>query len=395
MSSRKRELIQFIKRLYPDRSEIALHEPKLGREDEIFVQRAVSENCVASVGEYVKNFEDQLRSLAGRNFAVATVNGTSALHLALLAAGVQAGEEVITQPLNFIAGCNAIHYCGAHPSFVDVSRATLGMDSESLKEFLFSVTERRNDGELWNKKTNRKIRACIPMNTFGHRADLREIKETLRTYKIKMIVDSAEALGSTAYGSPITNWGDVAVLSFNGNKIVTSGGGGALLLDDEDEAEKIRFLATTAKVEKGYESEHTEVGFNYRMPNLNAALGCAQIRRLQEFVDIKREIARRYQIECERIGVEFFVEPEESKSNYWLNCIFLKDLDERNEFIRMAHESRVHVRPAWRLMHHANMNRTGMWLDLSNSEWLVERIVNLPSGVSGSAFDSELNQDLP
>jgi len=389
MSSEKRELIQFIKRLYPGRSTIALHEPKLGPEDVMFVQRAVSENCVASVGEYVKNFEDQLRSLAGRNFAVATVNGTSALHLALLAAGVQAGEEVITQPLNFIAGCNAIHYCGAHPSFVDINRTTLGMDSESLKEFLFSVTERRNDGELWNKKTNRKIRACIPMNTFGHRADLREIKETLRAYKIKMIVDSAEALGSTAYGSPITNWGDVAVLSFNGNKIVTSGGGGALLLDDEDEAEKIRFLATTAKIEKGYESEHTEVGFNYRMPNLNAALGCAQIERLDDFVEIKRKIAESYQQACGRLGIQCFVEPEESESNYWLNCIIAKDQDERDAFIRAAHASGIKVRPVWQLMHHTKMYQSAMWLDLSNAEWLSERIVSLPSGVCGSTFDSD------
>ena len=389
MSQSHHQLVKFIKELYPFQSEIPLHEPRQGAQEAALVQRAVSENSVASMGEFTTRFEDELVRVCGRRFAIATVNGTAALHLALLVVGVKSGEEVITQPINFIAGCNAIRYCGAYPSFVDVSKTTLGMDSESLKEFLYAVAERRDDGELWNKRTNRVIRACMPMNTFGHRADLKEIKEILQAYKIRMIADSAEALGSNAYGAPITRWGDVAILSFNGNKIVTTGGGGAVLLDCQDEADRIRFLATTAKRERGYQTEHTEVGFNYRMPNLNAALGCAQIERLEDFVEIKRQIAESYQQACGRLGIQCFVEPEESESNYWLNCIIAKDHDERDAFIRMAHASGIKARPAWQLMHHTKMDQSAMWLDLTNAEWLGERIVSLPSGVCGSTFDSD------
>ncbi|MDC1069008.1 LegC family aminotransferase, partial [Candidatus Kapabacteria bacterium] len=316
----------------------------------------------------------------GSKYAVATVNGTTALHIALLLSDVKHDDEVITQPLTFVATCNAISYCGAKPIFVDVDLDTLGMSPEILTTFLESSCD-IIDGKCVNKSTGRAIKACLPMHTFGHPCRIDEIKLICEKWYITLVEDSAESLGSYYKGKHTGTFGRLGTFSFNGNKIITSGGGGVIITDNEKLAKKAKHLTTTAKVPHKYEYVHDEIGFNYRMPNLNAALLVAQLENLDKFLESKRKLATLYKDFFKSSGVEFFCEPKNAKSNYWLQTIKLKSKKERDEFLEFTNQNGVMTRPIWKLMSDLEMFKNCQKSDLSNSINLADRIVNLPSSV--------------
>jgi len=321
-----------------------------------------------------------MADFTGSKYAIATVNGTSALHIALLLSGVKENTEVITQPLTFVATCNAISYCGAYPTFVDVDNDTLGMSPESLESFLAENCLFKDDG-VYNKLTNRKITAIVPMHTFGYPCKIDKIIEIADRYNIPVVEDAAESLGSFYKGKHTGTFGKFGIISFNGNKIVTSGGGGVILTSDEVLAKKAKHLTTTAKVPHKWKYYHDEIGFNYRMPNLNAALLLAQLENLEKFLKIKRNLAMKYKEFFDWLGVEFFTEPEYATSNYWLNAIFLRDRKEKDEFLEFSHENGVLCRPVWVLMNKLPMYKDCFSYKLENVYKIEERLVNIPSGV--------------
>jgi len=340
-----RRIVDFIKSHYK-KDIVPLHEPIFVGNEEKYVLDAIRSSYVSSIGEYVGKVEKFIAEFTGSKYAIATVNGTSALHIALLLSGVKPNTEVITQPLTFVATCNAISYCGAYPTFVDVDNDTLGMSPESLESFLVENCLVKDDG-VYNKLTNRKITAIVPMHTFGHPCKIDKIVEIANRYNIPVVEDAAESLGSFYKGKHTGTFGKLGIISFNGNKIVTSGGGGVILTSDEELAKKAKHLTTTAKVPHKWEYYHDEIGYNYRMPNLNASLLLAQLDNLEKFVKIKRGLAMKYKEFFDWLGVEFFTEPEHATSNYWLNAIFLQDRKERDEFLEFSHENGVLCRPVW------------------------------------------------
>jgi perosamine synthetase len=372
--------IRYVRELFRSDQPIPLHAPLFqGREKEYLLD-AIDSTFVSSVGRYVDRFEAECAAYTGAKYAVATVNGTSALHVALLLAGVQRDEEVITQALTFVATCNAIHYCGAEPVFIDVDKTTLGLSAQALTEYLDKFAEIRH-GETRNKQTGKRIAACVPMHTFGHPADMPAIVETCAKYRIPVVEDAAEALGSTLYGRHCGTFGRVGVLSFNGNKIMTTGGGGMILTDDEQLAKQAKHITTTAKQPHPWQFMHDQIGFNYRMPNLNAALGVAQLECLPEFLVKKRELATRYIDWCERNGWQCVVEPKSACSNYWLNALVLEDEAARDAFLTATNEQGVMTRPVWEPMHRLAMYRHCQKDSLANTEWAAARVVNIPSSV--------------
>ena len=336
---------------------------------------------MSSIGEYVDKFEKKIAEYTGVKYAISTVNGTAALHIALLLAGVKENDEVITQPLTFVATCNAIKYCGANPVFVDISLKTLGMSLDSLKKFLDNYTEIKN-GYAYNKRTGRKIKACVPMHTFGHPVEIDKIIEVCNEYNVDVIEDAAESLGSFYKNEHTGTFGKFGILSFNGNKIVTTGGGGMVLTNDRELSKKAEHLTTTAKVSHPYEYFHDEIGYNYRMPNINAALGVAQIEQIEKFVEIKRKIAHEYKIFFDKMGIKFFTEPENCRSNYWLNTIILENKKQRDEFLEITNKNGIQTRPAWTLMHKLPMYKSCFKMETLNAEYIEERLVNIPSGVN-------------
>ena len=286
------------------------------------------------MGGYVEEFEKRLARYIGAEYAVATSSGTAALHIALRVVGVKPGDEVVTVPLTFVATCNAIRYCGGNPVFVDVERQTLGLCPESLGAFLENNTEIRNDGLCWNRNTNKVIRACVPVHNLGHPVRINEIRTLCAQHNIHLVEDSAESLGSFYNGIHTGSFGKLGILSFNGNKIITTGGGGAIISDDEALVRRAKHLTTTAKMHHPWLFLHDDVGFNYRLPNINAALGCGQLEQLVKYVDVKRMLAKRYQEFFSNFEeIENFSEPIGACSNYWLNAIILKDKKERDEFL--------------------------------------------------------------
>ncbi|MGZ4953838.1 MAG: LegC family aminotransferase [Methylobacter sp.] len=376
------DFITYVKGLYPDKQPIPLHAPQFqGREKEYLLD-VIDSTFVSSVGQFVDRFEADCANYTGAKYAVATVNGTAALHVALLLAGVKRDEEVITQALTFVATCNAIHYCGAEPVFVDVDKTTLGLSAQVLADYLDRFAEQRN-GETWNKQTGKRIAACLPMHTFGHPADMPDIIEVCEKYRIPVVEDAAEALGSTLDGRHCGTFGRLGVLSFNGNKIMTTGGGGMILTDDEQLAKQAKHLTTTAKQPHAWQFIHDQIGFNYRMPNLNAALGVAQLECLPSFLDKKRELAARYIDWCGRNQLQCMVEPEAASSNYWLNAVVLEDKASRDAFLRATNDQGVMTRPMWEPMHRLSMYRYCQKGSLANTEWAAERVVNIPSSVTG------------
>jgi len=374
------DLIRLVRGIYEREGFIPLHRPVFAGTERADLVACVDSNFVSSVGEKVTEMERRVAEFAGARFGVAVVNGTNALQVALRLVGVARDDEVLTQALTFVAGSNAIAYLGARPVFVDVDRETLGMSPDALRAFLEQFGERR-DGACFNRATGRRIAACQPMHTFGHPARIDEIASVCEKWGIALVEDAAESLGSWYRGRHTGTFGHMGVFSFNGNKIVTTGGGGMIVTDDEALAKKARHLTTTAKVPHAYEYVHDELGYNFRMPNLNAALGCAQMAQLDGFLETKREIAERYLQFFDRNGVESVVEPEGARSNYWLNAIVLGSREERDGFLKATNDRDVMTRPIWALMSDLPMYAE-CWNDgLEVSKWLADRVVNLPSSV--------------
>lgn len=372
-------LVPFVRSIYGE-GPIPLHRPVFeGRERELLAE-CIDSNFVSSVGARVTEFEQRIADFTGARHAVATVNGTAALHIALLLTGVQRGDEVLSQALTFIATCNALSYAGAHPVFVDVDRDTLGMSPNALRAFLDGRVERR-DGAAYNRSTGRRIAACVPMHTFGFVCRIEEIAALCAEYGIPLVEDAAESLGSWVGPRHTGTFGKLATLSFNGNKVITTGGGGMIITDDDAVARRAKHLTTTAKIPHPFEFVHDEVGYNYRLPNLNAALGCAQMEFLGEMLAIKRDIASRYASHFAGGGVRFVQAREGTVANHWLNAIVLDSLAQRDALLAATNERGVMTRPIWRLMSHLPMYSACEHDGLEESRWLEERVVNLPSSV--------------
>jgi len=377
-------IVDFVRTIYGD-GFLPLHRPIFEGNEKRYLTECIDSNFVSSVGQQVVEFEGQVANFVGARHAVATVNGTAALHVALQLVGVSADDEVITQALTFIATCNALSYAGARPVFVDVDLDTMGMSPIALKQFLSENAVKR-DGQTFNKLSGRRLAACVPMHTFGLVCRIEEIVAICNEYGIAVVEDAAESLGSYVGQRHTGKFGKIATLSFNGNKTITTGGGGMIITDDPALAVRAKHLTTTSKVPHPYEFEHDEVGYNYRLPNLNAALGCAQMERLPEFLASKAEVSRRYAAFFEATNIGFVTAREGTTSNNWLNAILLGSLTERNEFLEFSNGCGVMARPVWRLMTHLVMYRSCQHDGLPNSSWLEERIVNIPSSVPAGAL---------
>lgn len=381
-------IIQFIREIYNKPiGIIPLHSPTFKGNEKIYLNECIDNTFVSSIGKFVDQFEEMVAEYTGIKKTVACVNGTNALHIALILIGVKEGDEVITQPLTFIATANAISYCNAKPIFIDVDKETMGLSPEKLREWLKMNATVKN-GDCYNKITRHKIAAIVPVHTFGHPCRIDEIVTIAEEFNIPVVEDATESLGSLYKNRHTGTFGKIGVLSFNGNKIITTGGGGMLLFDDERLATLCKHLTTQAKVPHQWEFVHDAIGYNYRMPNINAALGCAQMENLNEFVENKRKLARMYNEffklnnEC-----EFFIEPDNAKSNYWLNAIFFKNRTECDSFLRYSNVNSVLSRPAWHLMHKIDMFHHCQCGDLSNSEWIADRLVNIPSSLTPKCLD--------
>ena len=378
MSNHYQDVILFIRNLYQTTDYIALHEPKFAGNEKAYLIDCIDSTYVSSVGKYVDRFEQLVAEYTGAKYAIATVNGTAALHIALKLAGVSQDDEVITQPLSFIATCNAISYCGAKPVFVDVELDTLGMSPVSLRAFLDTNATKTTLGCI-NNKTGKKISAVVPMHTFGHPCRIDEIAKICDEFNIPLIEDAAESLGSFYKDKHTGAFGKLAALSFNGNKTITTGGGGMIITDDESLAKRAKHITTTAKQTHPYEFVHDEIGYNYRLPNINAALGCAQMESLQKLLESKRDIANAYAKFFSNSNLKFVKEPAQASSNYWLNTLVLEDKQARENFLKDLNDAGVMSRPVWRLMNELTMFSNCQSADLTNAKWLEERVVNIPS----------------
>ncbi|MBD3796817.1 MAG: LegC family aminotransferase [Campylobacterales bacterium] len=372
--------IQFIQEAYNTKEFLPLHEPVFFGNEKKYLDECIDSTFVSSVGKFVDRLEQMVAEYTGAKYAVATVNGTAALHIALKLVGTDENSEVITQPLTFIATCNAISYCNAKPIFVDVDRDTMGLSPQSLKSFLESETIQR-DGSCYNNTTGKKITAVVPMHTFGHPCRIDEIASLCDEYNIALVEDAAESLGSYYKGRHTGTFGKISAFSFNGNKTITTGGGGMIITDDEMLAKHAKHITTTAKVPHPYEYVHDEIGYNYRMPNLNAALGCAQMETLDTILKNKRELAGLYSDFFMQQNMDFVAELHEAQANYWLNAIILNNKDERDLFLKETNDRGVMTRPIWALMNRLEMFKNCQSANLSNAIWLEERVVNIPSGV--------------
>lgn len=373
-------VVRFIRSLYPEKEIVPLHEPRfIGREKE-YVNAAIDSTFVSSVGKFVNLLEDMLCEVIGTDFAIATVNGTAALHVVLKLVGVGPGEEVITQPFTFVATANAISYCGAKPIFLDVESETLGLDPAALERFLKANSTLRAEA-CYNKITGSRIAACVAMHTFGHPCRIDVIADVCKRYHLPLIEDAAEAIGSMYKGQHTGTFGHCGIFSFNGNKTITCGGGGVIVTNDEDLARAAKHMTTTAKVPHSYQYVHDAIGFNYRLPNLNAAVACAQLEQLDFFLERKRKLAKIYHKYFESLGISFMLEPDHARSNYWLNAIVLPNREIRDKFLEETNKAQVMTRSAWKLLNTLVMYRDCQTDSLSNAQWLEERIVNLPSSV--------------
>ena len=367
--------------LFSSHTTYALHEPYFRGNEWKYTKECLDTGWVSSVGKFVDRFENELSDYTSVRNAVAVVNGTSALHLALILLEVKADDEVLMPALTFVATANAVSYCGAIPHFVDSEEKTLGLDPIKLKDYLLDISD-VTTGECINKKTGRRIKAVIPMHTFGHPVDMDPLVEICDRFKLAIVEDAAESLGSLYKGKHTGNWGKLAILSFNGNKTITTGGGGAILTNDDELARLAKHLTTTAKVSHQWEFYHDSIGYNYRLPNINAAIGCAQIEQLPDFLDAKRALAEKYRQAFTGLeGITFYDEPEFARSNYWLNTLLLhkKDVDLRDSLLEKINTAGYMARPAWELMPSLPMYKHCTKMDLSVAESLHARIINIPS----------------
>lgn len=373
--------IRLVREIYQTDGFIPLHEPRFAGNEKQYLLDVIDSTFVSSVGPYVAEFEQKIAAYCGAKHAVATVNGTAALHVALLLAGVKPGEEVITQAVTFVATCNAIRYCGAEPVFIDVDKATLGLSPQALAAFLEEFAEQRDNG-VWNKRSGKRIAACLPMHTFGHPCNMAGIFLLCNQCQIPVIEDAAEALGSLYHNRHCGTFGTFGVLSFNGNKIMTTGGGGMILTDDDELARQAKHLTTTAKLPHAWKFVHDQIGFNYRMPNLNAALGLAQLEQLPLFIERKRALAQRYQAWSQEHAVDMLLETAGAQANHWLNALVFNDVGQRDRFLDYSNAQGVMTRPLWELMSNLTMFQYCQQDELTHSRQLAERIVNIPSSVT-------------
>lgn len=371
-------VIDFIRKTFNTQEFLPLHEPRFIGNEKKYLNECIDSTFVSSVGVFVDKFEEEFASFVGSKYAIATVNGTAALHIALLLADVTQEDEVITQALSFVATANAISYTGAKPIFIDVDLDTLGLSPDSLLHFLKQHCELK-DKKCINKMTGKIIKACVPMHTFGHPCKIEDIANICEEWHITLVEDSAESLGSYYKKKHTGTFGKVAAFSFNGNKIITSGGGGVIVTDDEALAKHAKHLTTTAKLPHSFEYMHDELGYNYRMPNLNAALLVAQLEQLPLFLQNKRNLAKEYANFFETTAdITFVNKPKDAQSNFWLNAIHVKD---KTNFLELLNANGIMARPIWKLLNELDMYQECQHDDLKNSKYLAEHIINIPSSV--------------
>lgn len=375
-----KDVVDFIRELYHTDELIPLHAPRFIGNEKKYLNECIDTTFVSSVGKFVDKFEEMTAKYTGAKKAVVCVNGTEALHMALMLSGVKAGDEVITQPLTFVATANAIAYTGAHPVFIDVDMDTMGLSPVSVEEFLIEFGDMRNDGFCYNKVTGNRISACVPMHTFGHPVKIEALVKICEKFNIALVEDAAESIGSKYKGQHTGTFGKFGIISYNGNKTITTGGGGMILTNDEELGNLAKHLTTQAKIPHPWEYAHDRVGYNYRMPNINAALGVAQMESLDTFIEKKRELAAIYKSFFDSIGIHFFSEPNDCYSNYWLNAIIFESKTERDQFIEYTNSKNVMTRSIWRLMNKLKMYKNCRTGSLENSIWLEDRVVNIPSG---------------
>lgn len=375
------DVVSFVHELYGTEGMVPLHVPTFRGNEKKYLNECIDTTFVSSVGKFVDRFEEMMVEYTGTQKAVVCVNGTNALHMAMLLVGVEREDEVITQALTFIATCNAISYIGAHPVFIDVDKDTLGLSPDAMEAWLKENAEIKGES-CYNKRTGRRIKACVPMHTFGHPVHLDKLVEVCKRYHLELIEDAAESLGSFYKGKHTGTFGKIGAISFNGNKTITTGGGGMLLFQDETLGKYAKHLTTQAKVPHRWEFVHDHIGYNYRMPNINAALGCAQLEKIDHILANKRETAEKYkQFFSDKENIQFFAEPEGSKSNYWLNAVLLNDKEEQLKFLEYTNDHAVMTRPIWELMNRLPMFKDCETDGLQNTVWFADRVVNIPSSV--------------
>lgn len=374
-----KNIIDHIKSHFPE-GFIPLHAPVFIGNEKKYLNECIDSTFVSSVGKFVDRFEEDMKAITGAKSVVATTNGTAGLHIALHVLGVGQGDAVITQPLTFVATCNAIRYTGATSLFVDVDLETMGMCPKSLKAFLEGHCE-MSSGQCIEKKTGKVIKACVPMHTFGFPCDIQSIVTICNNWNIDVVEDAAESLGSCIGDQHTGTFGKLGVFSFNGNKIVTAGGGGCVVTNDIELGKKIKHLTTTAKEPHPWAYRHEVLGFNYRMPNINAALICAQLECLPNFLEKKRILASAYKTFFEAQEMSFKWEKEGTKANFWLNTLLLKDVEEKTSFLKETNQNGVMTRPIWDLMTNLPMYPNTLQVAIPNAEYLADRIVNIPSSV--------------
>ena len=375
------KITEFVHSLYQTNDFIPLHPPYFGGNEKKYLNECIDTTFVSSVGAFVNRFEKDIAAYTGAKEAVVCVSGTNALHMGMMLVGVERDDEVLTQALTFIATCNAISYIGAHPVFIDVDKETMGLSPKAVKKWLTSNTEVRN-GKCYNKHTGRRVSACVPMHTFGHPVKIDELLDVCNEYHIEMIEDAAESIGSFYKGQHTGTFGRIGCISFNGNKTMTTGGGGMLLFQDEELAHFAKHITTQAKVPHKWAFIHDHIGYNYRMPNINAALGCAQLEQIDTILANKRNTAQQYMQFFKNIeGIDFVTEPANSQSNYWLNALIVKDRETQQAFLKYTNDHGVMTRPVWELMNRLDMFKGCETDSLENTQWLADRIVNIPSGI--------------
>lgn len=373
--------VDFVRDIYQRSDFIGLHEPVFRGNEKKYLNECIDSGYVSSVGKFVDLFEKSIADYTGSKYAVAAVNGTAALHMALILSGVTAEDEVLTQPLTFVATANAISYIGASAVFIDIDRDTLSLSANKLEDFLKTRTFFDKHGYTINSSTKKRIRCCIPMHTFGHPAKIDRIADLCKQYNITLVEDSCESIGSYYKGQHTGTFGSLGTLSFNGNKTITTGSGGMILTNDEQLARKAKHLTTQAKVAHPYEYVHDHIGYNYRLSNVSAAIGVAQVEQLDEFISKKRDLAKKYQQFFRESGIQFVTEPSDSVSNYWLNAILLENKKERNDFLDFTNKNGVMTRPAWELMNKLTMFKQFQTENIETAEWIADRLVNIPSTV--------------
>ena len=393
-------IIDFIKSVYGNQEFVPLAVPKFIGNEKKYLNECIDTTFVSSVGKFVDRFEEDMAAYTGAKRAVVCVSGTNALHMSLMLVGVKRDDEVLTQALTFIATCNALSYIGAHPVFIDVDRSTIGLSPDAIKEWLQKNAEVRKNNRIneldkshdfafqedelacYDKNTGRRIKACVPMHTFGHPVRIEEIAAICKEWHIELVEDAAESIGSKYKGQHTGTFGKVGVVSFNGNKTITTGGGGMMLFNDEKMGAYAKHITTQAKIPHRWEFRHDHIGYNYRMPNINAALGCAQLENLDKYVADKRTTADAYAEYFKNVdGIEFFTEPENSFSNYWLNVVILPDKDKQLEFLQETNDNGVMTRPIWELMNRLPMFESCENDGLENTIFFADRVVNIPSSV--------------